>query len=434
MDVSYLYPDSTTVYAHSGVQTVTDGLTDTLPNVAAITFTGNTITVTDLLPVGQTHSPTAFNVALLSSIQISNVTIDPSTYAAFASGLNFSFTPSDLQIDLSGACPNGCPSGESVVFDVATTPEPSSLACSVQVWPAWPQSHAAACREVSPRQLRDRLSAVVVPTHRPGPDSNSCPGLRFTSAKGFRQPRYDRTMNAAPLPPHRFLPGQTLLFDADDTLWENNIYFERAIAGFVTLVDHPTLSPAEVRTHFNNLEHARVQVHGYGTKSFRNSMDACLQDLSGRTLHPDEHAHLDNFAGSIANAPIELLPGVEPTLRDLRTRHRLVLVTKGDTDEQLDKLHRSGLAPLFAAAEVVREKHREMYEDLRSRHRLDASTTWMLGNSPKSDINPALAAGLHTVFLPHRNTWVLEHEDLMEAPAGQHRLTLHNFADLSGLF
>ncbi len=235
-------------------------------------------------------------------------------------------------------------------------------------------------------------------------------------------------------PTKHFPAGQTLLFDADDTLWENNIYFERAIAGFVDLVAHPTLSPSQLRDHFNTLEHTRVQVHGYGTRSFRRSMAACLEDLAQRPPHDAEHLVLDSLADSILRAPIALLPGVAPTLRSLVTRHRLVLVTKGDPEEQLDKLDRSGLGPLFSATEVVPEKHRALYTELRSRHRLDAATTWMLGNSPKSDINPALAAGLHAIYLPHHSTWVLEQEDLLDAPTGQHRLTLDRFDRLLDLF
>ncbi len=236
------------------------------------------------------------------------------------------------------------------------------------------------------------------------------------------------------LPASRFPPGQTLLFDADDTLWENNIYFEQAIAGFVDLLAHPSLSSAEVREHFNRLEHTRVKLHGYGTRSFRNSMTACLQELAGRNASADEHAALDALAHSIVSAPMVLLQGVRDTLPQLASRHRLVLVTKGDTEEQLEKLSRSDLANLFSAAEVVPEKHREAYEELRGRHRLDAATTWMLGNSPKSDINPAVAAGLHAVFLPHSNTWILEHEALLEAPAGQHVLRVDRFADLLQVF
>ncbi len=236
------------------------------------------------------------------------------------------------------------------------------------------------------------------------------------------------------MPSVPFPPGQTLLFDADDTLWENNIYFERAIAGFVELLAHPTLSSAGVRDHFNRMEHTRVQVHGYGTRSFRLSMTACLESLAERAAHAHEHARLDELAHSIVSAPMDLLPDVKRTLQDLATRHRLLLVTKGDPEEQLEKLERSGLAPLFSAAEVVYEKHRGMYEELCLRRELQPATTWMLGNSPKSDINPALAAGLHAVFVPHRNTWVLEHEDLLPPPAGQHLLQADRFADLLQVF
>ncbi len=236
------------------------------------------------------------------------------------------------------------------------------------------------------------------------------------------------------LPQVPFLPGQTLLFDADDTLWENNIYFERAIAGFVDLVAHPTLSSAQVRDHFNHLEHTRVQMHGYGTRSFRNSMTACLEELAACDTTAEQHKCLDELAHSIVSAPIALLPGVENTLQQLAIRHRLVLVTKGDRDEQLEKLGRSGLSGLFSATEVLPEKHRAAYEELRSRHRLDSATTWMMGNSPKSDINPALAAGLHAVFLPHSNTWVLEHELLIDAPAGRHLFRADRFSDLLQAF
>ena len=237
-----------------------------------------------------------------------------------------------------------------------------------------------------------------------------------------------------PSTPNAGRTRQTLLFDADDTLWENNIYFERAITGFVDLVAHPRLSPAEVRDCFNCMESTRVQAHGYGTRSFRKSMSACFADLARRDPYPEEHAHMDALARSIVESPIHLLPHVLPTLLSLAKRHRLVLVTKGDKEEQLDKLDRSGLSSLFSAAEVVPEKHRGIYADLESRYRLNAAHTWMIGNSPKSDINPALAAGLHTVYLPHHSTWILEREALMDAPPGRHRVTLNSFDQLLDLF
>ena len=228
--------------------------------------------------------------------------------------------------------------------------------------------------------------------------------------------------------------AQTLLFDADDTLWENNVLFERAIAQFVEMVAHPTMHVSEVREAFNQLEHARVQVHGYGTKSFRASMLACYELLRDCPCGDRERARIAGFAGQIANAPIELLNDVKETLEALAAKHRLVLMTKGDPEEQVGKLERSGLAALFDHTEVVREKHRQAYVDLRSHHRLDAATTWMIGNSPKSDINPALLSGLHAILIPHPNTWVLENETLSAAPLGQHLLVLQHFAALKVVF
>lgn len=227
---------------------------------------------------------------------------------------------------------------------------------------------------------------------------------------------------------------QTLLFDADDTLWENNIYFERAIAGFIDLLAHPTWSPEQVRVAFNQLEHERVLEHGYGTLSFRASLSAAIERFHGRPCTAQELTRIHELTAAILDARVELLPHVASTIADLASRHTLVLMTKGAHDEQVGKLRRSGLAPFFSHVEVVREKHRDAYLDLHSRHRHDAATTWMIGNSPKSDINPALAAGLHAVFVPHANTWVLEHEAIAFPPAGQQLLQVESLHDLLAIF
>jgi putative hydrolase of the HAD superfamily len=227
---------------------------------------------------------------------------------------------------------------------------------------------------------------------------------------------------------------QTLLIDADDTLWENNIYFERAIAAFISYLDHRTHTPAEVREHLNACEHATIAQHGYGLASFRKSLIACFEQLSDipadPTLRRQHHDRIVAFTDAIATTGVELLPTVEPTLRTLATRHRILLVTKGDQVEQTDKLVRSGLEPLFSAVEVLAEKNTRAYTALVARHALDPATTWMIGNSPRSDINPALAAGLHAIFIPHDHTWVLEHETLDPAPPNQTFLQLQTFADL----
>jgi putative hydrolase of the HAD superfamily len=229
-------------------------------------------------------------------------------------------------------------------------------------------------------------------------------------------------------------PGQTLLFDADDTLWENNIYFERAIAAFINYLDHRVHTSEEVRGHLNRVEHTTIQERGYGLKSFRKSLIVCFEQLTDQPITPEKHARIVSFAQSIADQEIELLPGVAPTIAELATRHRCILVTKGDDLEQRDKLNRSGLEVHFAAVEVLAEKNATAYRALVERHICDAPTTWMIGNSPRSDINPALAAGLHAVFIPHDFTWVLEHEVVNQPPAGQTLLELACFADLTQHF
>ena len=226
--------------------------------------------------------------------------------------------------------------------------------------------------------------------------------------------------------------NQTLLIDADDTLWENNIYFERAIAAFISYLDHRVHTPEQVREHLNHCEHATISAHGYGLSSFRRSLVDCFEQLTDAPVTPDKHERILSFAQSIAEHEIELLPTVDTTLADLATRHRLILVTKGNHDEQTDKLRRSGLAPHFSAVEVLAEKHSEAYLAVTSHHACDARKTWMIGNSPKSDINPALAAGLNAIFIPHDFTWVLEHEVVNQPPTEQQNLLeLASFADLT---
>ena len=224
---------------------------------------------------------------------------------------------------------------------------------------------------------------------------------------------------------------QTLLFDADDTLWENNIYFERAIASFISYLDHRVHSPDEVREHLNTCERATIAAHGYGLKSFHQSLINCFEQLSDSPVTKEKHDRIVSFVDSIADQRIELLPAVAETLKELSRRHRLVLVTKGAVDEQKGKLERSELAPFFSGVEVLAEKDPGAYRELTRRYNCVLTQTWMIGNSPRSDINPALAAGLHTVFIPHDFTWVLEHESIDRPPAGQILLELSSFADLA---
>ena len=238
----------------------------------------------------------------------------------------------------------------------------------------------------------------------------------------------------------QFPPGQTLLIDADDTLWENNIYFERAIAAFISYLNHHEYTPAEVRKALNAVERETILAHGYGLTSFTRSLVTCFERLSPAPVTEEKVQRILSFARSIAEQEIELLPGVADTLAELATRHHLILMTKGNQAEQADKLARSGLSELFSSVEIVAEKDPPTYREVIARHELAPRTScatqtyWMIGNSPRSDINPALAAGLNAVFLFHKDTWVLEHATLDPAPEGQLLIELDAFAKLSAIF
>ena len=246
---------------------------------------------------------------------------------------------------------------------------------------------------------------------------------------------YNRYMTSStPAATAARLQQQTLLFDADDTLWENNIYFERAIAAFISYLDHRVHTDEEVREHLNLCEHATIAAHGYGLQSFRRSLVACFEQLTDSEITPEKHARIVSFTEAISLQEIELLPNVAETLKELSQRHRCIMVTKGNLEEQTDKLERSGLRGFFSAVEVLVEKNEPAYRELIARHVCDAPNTWMIGNSPRSDINPSLAAGLNAIFIPHDFTWVLEHEVVDAPPPRQRLLELGRFADLANHF
>jgi putative hydrolase of the HAD superfamily len=232
----------------------------------------------------------------------------------------------------------------------------------------------------------------------------------------------------------QFPPGQTLLIDADDTLWENNVYFERAIAAFISYLNHHAYSPAEVRHALNAVERETILTHGYGLSSFTRSLVTCFERLSPAPVTEEKVQRILSFCRSIEEQEIELLPGVAETLAELAGRHRLILMTKGNQAEQADKLSRSGLSELFSSVEIVAEKDPPTYRQVIARHELAPHTSWMIGNSPRSDINPALAAGLHAVFVFHKSTWILENGTVDPAPQGQHLLELDSFARLRAIF
>jgi putative hydrolase of the HAD superfamily len=230
--------------------------------------------------------------------------------------------------------------------------------------------------------------------------------------------------------------SQTLLIDADDTLWENNIYFERAIADFISFLNHREFTPLQVRERLNEVERDSIRTHGYGIHSFANALCNTFECLSVESLTAELREKIRSFALRIAEKPVEIIAGVPETLQHLTGReHHLILMTKGNPAEQISKIERSGLKNYFSAIEVVAEKNAGAYHAVADKYGLDADVTWMIGNSPRSDVNPALEAGLHAIFVPHDMTWVLEHEEISSpSRAGQKLLKIERFSDLQKHF
>lgn len=224
-----------------------------------------------------------------------------------------------------------------------------------------------------------------------------------------------------------------LIFDADDTLWENNIYFERAFDEFVEYLAHSSLSTAQVRDVLNEIELANAKTHGYGSKNFGRNLQHAYQHLAERQVQEDDLNHVMSLAERILEQPIQLMEGVEETLAYLALRHDLTLFTKGHVEEQRLKLDRSGLEQYFAHTAIVKEKDAPAYRRLVEERGFHPPETWMIGNSPKSDINPALEAGLNAVLVPHAHTWVLEHQDLPRDADGR-LVKIENFSDLRAHF
>jgi putative hydrolase of the HAD superfamily len=225
----------------------------------------------------------------------------------------------------------------------------------------------------------------------------------------------------------------TLIFDADDTLWENNIYFERAFDRFVDFLDHSHLTPEQIRDALNEIELVNATIHGYGSINFGRNLQQAYHHLAQRAIAADDLERIMAFAEDILLQPIELIDGVEETLRVLQPRHELALFTKGHPDEQRMKVDRSGLAQYFAHTGIVKEKDPPAYETLVAEQGFEKARSWMIGNSPKSDINPSLAVGLGAVLVPHERTWVLERCEIT-VPQQARFLQVDTFRDLARHF
>ncbi|HKV55956.1 MAG TPA: HAD family hydrolase [Candidatus Binataceae bacterium] len=228
--------------------------------------------------------------------------------------------------------------------------------------------------------------------------------------------------------------GFNLIFDADDTLWDSNVYFLEAEAQFFELLCAAGLStPDEVRAAIRQHELDIIAEVGYGRGPYVRALHRTVRELVPIHRHDALAIEVDRIGERLLARNCELLPEVEPTLRELARRHRLLLFTKGQPHEQMAKLERAGLRSLFSRVGIPVEKDPGAYALLVAQAGLDPARTFMIGNSPRSDINPALRAGLRgAVFIPHPHTWELEHEEL-DAAEGR-VVTISAFRELLELF
>jgi len=225
--------------------------------------------------------------------------------------------------------------------------------------------------------------------------------------------------------------GKTLLIDADDTLWENNIYFERVIASVQEILGRFEVQPGVFRAALNDAERDHIVTNGYGTVNFTRSLERTFERFLPPWADHSLATRVRDMALEILNQPIEVIDGVPETLAYLSRRHTLYLVTKGDADEQGRKIEASRLRHFFDGVEILAEKNASVFRELVTRYSWNTESTWMIGNSPRSDVNPAISAGLNAVYIPHRHTWVLEHEEPVRHP----RVTeIKSFADLRAHF
>jgi putative hydrolase of the HAD superfamily len=225
----------------------------------------------------------------------------------------------------------------------------------------------------------------------------------------------------------------TLIVDADDTLWENNIYYEQGLAAFAELMVAQGFGREETERTADAVERERIpQV--YAPEEFARSLVITYRRLCEKHNRPVEDQVLDEvweIGQAVVEYPIVLLEGVVETLARLSGRCHLLLLTKGDREAQGDKLARSGLGHLFEGVHVVSEKDADVLRGLLARYGLRPERAWMVGNSPRSDINPALEAGIGAIYVPHPHTWTLEREAIVDP---QRVIVLKHFGELAALF
>jgi putative hydrolase of the HAD superfamily len=202
----------------------------------------------------------------------------------------------------------------------------------------------------------------------------------------------------------------TVALDADDTLWHNESIFHLTQDNYVNLLKEYG-EPDHMRARLLEVEIKNLKLYGYGVKSFTLSMIETAIDLTRGAVPAKTIMEILNLGRAMLEHPVEPLPGVAETLDAMKDGYKLVMVTKGDLMNQEQKLARSGLGDYFQAIEIVSEKDANTYRRIVARQGIRPEETVMIGNSMKSDVLPALEAGLWGIHIPYHITWAHEHAE-----------------------
>lgn len=220
---------------------------------------------------------------------------------------------------------------------------------------------------------------------------------------------------------------KVIAFDADDTLFVNEPYFQETEHKFCALMgnylSHHSLSQELFKTEIDNLD-----LYGYGIKGYTLSMIEAAMKISNNTLSIEVIGKIIELGKELLQRPIELLDGVEETLKALQGKYKLIVATKGDLKDQQRKLHDSGLGPYFHHIEVMADKQELNYEKLLKRLEIEPKEFFMIGNSLKSDVLPVLGIGGYAVHIPFHTTW--EHEIISHTVEHPNFRTLEKISDV----
>ena len=206
----------------------------------------------------------------------------------------------------------------------------------------------------------------------------------------------------------------TVFFDADDTLWENERFFRAAEDKFIELLKDYTTADG-VQDMLWRKQEDNIPLFGYGSKTYMIGMTDAAMELCGGTLPEEIYYGIKKIITELAFHEFTLIEGVEETLAALHGKYRLIVATKGDLTEQLNKYRISGLAKYFHHCEVMENKDEKNYLELAAKLDMDPSKMLMIGNSVKSDIAPVVNIGGVAIHTPHEITWVHEMMDMPQS-------------------